>query len=72
MNDSKLLPGDKDKGEKDLEVEEQGKDGFVEEPVVTAIEIDPVVERRVKRKIDMIILPIFGFIFMFQYLDKVR
>lgn len=49
-------------------------DGSVGEPAQVheePIEIDPVIEARVRRKIDMVILPIFGFIFMFQYLDKV-
>ncbi|KAJ9099764.1 hypothetical protein QFC21_003762 [Naganishia friedmannii] len=71
MNDFKALSVGNGDAEKDMEIEKQGAHGFVEEPVVTVIEIDPAMERRVKRKIDMIILPIFGFIFMFQYLDKI-
>jgi hypothetical protein len=72
MNDSKPLSAVEMDTEKDLESEKHGRHGFVEEPVVTVIEIDPEMERRVKRKIDTVILPIFGLIFMFQYLDKVR
>ncbi|KAJ9126293.1 hypothetical protein QFC24_002025 [Naganishia onofrii] len=71
MNDSKPLSAVEMDTEKDLESEKHGRHGFVEEPVVSVIEIDPEMERRVKRKIDTVILPIFGLIFMFQYLDKI-
>lgn len=49
-------------------------DGSVREPAQDyeePIEIDPAMEARVRRKIDLVVLPIFGLIFMFQYLDKV-
>lgn len=36
----------------------------------TIIEIDPVVERRVVRKIDMIVMSAMTFAYFFQYLDK--
>ncbi|KAJ9111673.1 hypothetical protein QFC19_001032 [Naganishia cerealis] len=64
------LAGDRD-FEKNHEVDVQVKEGSVEEPAIAAFEIDPEIERRVKRKIDLVVLPIFGFIFMFQYLDKI-
>lgn len=52
--------------------EEGQEDGSVLATISEPIDIDPAMEARVRRKIDLVVLPIFGFIFMFQYLDKVN
>ncbi|GAA5909887.1 hypothetical protein JCM8208_000981 [Rhodotorula glutinis] len=59
-------------------IEGDGKyDGAAVEPSATVVDIDPVVERRVLRKIDMTVLPAFAmchlcaFSLLLNYLDKI-
>lgn len=46
------------------------KENLSQHDVACPIEIDPAVERRVLRKIDMIVMSAMTFAYFFQYLDK--
>lgn len=56
-------------GVKEKEAELEKSTSLYAEPAVE-YDIDPADERRVLRKIDLIVMPAMTFVYFFQYLDK--